>query len=92
VPSEITKLFLQYGLLGAVAILALLYGWRKDREAKAAAEAWQERIDKQSDEHQAEMTKLADRYISKAESWSAQYNELARELKVLIDSILSRRQ
>jgi Flp pilus assembly protein TadB len=86
-PSEITKIFLQYGLLGAIAILALLYGWRKDREAKSAAEATQERIDAQAKEHQTEMAKLADRYIAKAESWSAQYHELARELKTMIDAI-----
>jgi hypothetical protein len=76
VTPEIAKVFLQYGLLGAIAILALYYGWRKDREAKAAAE-----------DHQAEMTKFADRYISKAETWAARYEELARELKSLVDAI-----
>lgn len=80
VTPEIAKVFLQYGLLGAITILALGYGWKKDREAKKAQEA-----------HQAEMTKFADRYISKAESWAQRYEELARELKVLIDGVLARR-
>jgi hypothetical protein len=87
VPSEITKIFLQYGLLGAIAILALIYGWRKDREAKAMSEACQARIDKQDEEHRTELTKFADRYILKSESWADRYHELARELKTLIDAI-----
>lgn len=75
-PTEVTKIFLQYGLMGAITLLSLIFAWKKDREAKAALES-----------HQVEMTKFADRYIAKAESWAARYEELARELKSLIDAM-----
>ncbi len=86
-PSEAVKIFLQYGLLGVVALAAGYWAYRKDREAKVTAETYQAKLEKQSTEHQAEMAKLADRYILKAESWSEKYFELSRELKAMIDAI-----
>lgn len=77
--AEIAKVFLQYGLLGAITILAIGYGWKKDREMKAAQEA-----------HQAEMTKFADRYIAKSDTMTEKFFELARDLKALVDAIRTR--
>lgn len=86
-PSEIVKIFLQYGLLGAITLAAGYWAWRKDREARVTADACQAKLEKQAAEYQVEMTKLADRYILKAESWSDKYHELARELKAMVDAI-----
>lgn len=51
--NRILDVFLGQGLAGAVAILALLGFWKKDRENKALYEAIMEREAKHNEQYQA---------------------------------------
>ena len=98
VELEVLKNLLGYGVLGIVSVLAVLFARYKDREARRVEEKsqvqlaalhtlYQERIEATSKDHRVEVEVLLERYISKAETWVEKYNEMARELRVLISAI-----
>lgn len=83
--SEIISKFLEYGVLGMIALLAMWVAWRKDREFNdltkekdALHKEHAERLETLTTDHKNEMMALEERYITKAETWMQQHHELAR--------------
>jgi hypothetical protein len=85
--DEIVKAFLENGLFGVVAALAISFGWRMYRDRIASEKASQERIDKLTKDHQLEMQALEQRYITKAETWMQQFHDLARSGFEVADAV-----
>ncbi len=95
--DELLKVFLQYGVVGAVAILALLVAFRLYKDTKAAgqarlddAKAHNEALVKLAADQKNEMKALEERYITKAERWMEKNYDLARELAQIAE-LLERR-
>ena len=91
---EVLKNLLGYGVLGVVAVLAVLFARYKDKEAKAAQKtledlhaSYQAKLEASNQAHRVEIEALLERYISKAETWMEKFHEHARELRVLISAI-----
>ena len=83
--EELISTFLEYGLLGVIALAAIWVAWRKDRENKEMVEekdalhaAHATRLETLITDHKSEMMALEERYITKAETWMQQHYELAR--------------
>jgi len=83
--EELISKFLEYGLLGVVALAAIWIAWRKDRENKTLHEekdemhnAHAQQLETLVTDHKSEMMALEERYITKAETWMQQHHELAR--------------
>lgn len=78
-PHELLTTFLQNGLPGAVALLALWWAYRKDREAKQQAE-----------EHQKAMEALEERYITAMERNVDKYQTLLQAIHTVADAFQRR--
>lgn len=92
--SELISKFLEYGILGIIALAGVWIAWRKDRENKALHEekdelhtAHAERLETLVTDHKNEMTALEERYITKAETWMQQHHELASAQNELLVSL-----
>lgn len=95
--DPLLKLFLQYGVVGAVAIAALWVAWRMFKDYKAQTEARLADSKTHTDalatigrDHANEMKALEERYIAKAEKWMEKNYDLARELAQIAE-LLERR-
>lgn len=85
---------LDYGLAGAVAVLAILFALRKDRQATAAKNQVIEIQQVHADEvavlnkdHKAQMVALEERYVTKSESWMGKYYDLAEAAVTVTDAV-----
>lgn len=92
--SEALQQLLNAGLAGAVAVLAIIFAWRKDREAKAATERviviQKDHADKMAElnkDHKAQMVAFEERYVTKAETWMSKYHELAEAAITVTDAV-----
>ena len=92
--SELISKFLEYGILGMIALLAMYIAFRKDRENLALHEekdalhtAHAERLETLVTDHKNEMTALEERYITKAETWMHRHHELASAQNELLVSL-----
>ncbi len=81
--GNVIGVFLEHGVLGVVALLAIWFAIRKDREvASVVAEkdalhgAHAAAIAELNLTHKAEMEALQERYITKAETWMSKYHEM----------------
>lgn len=75
------KVLLVYGPLGIMALAGLLFGIRKDKELKLARESFDK-----------ERTTWQERYVSKAEAWAEQYQDLARSINLVLESLSKQRR
>jgi len=92
--QEIISKFLEYGVLGIIALLAMAVAWRKDRENKTLNDEKDElhkehaaRLTTLAGEHKSEMMALEERYITKAETWMQQHYELSRAQNEVLTSM-----
>lgn len=76
---SITSALLVYGPLGIMTLVSMLVAAKlyRDRETERAA-------------HRAELEKLQERHVTKAETWMGQYQELAKSLNTVLESISKR--
>jgi len=95
--DELLKQFLQYGIVGTVAVLSLVVAYRQHKDAKESeknrlldAKGHTDTITKLTHDHADEMKALEERYIAKAEKWMEKNYELARELSQIAE-LLERR-
>ena len=79
--DHVISAFLEYGLLGVVALAALWFALKKDRaltisvdEKDALHKHYSTRMEKAAKEAKAEIIALEERYITKAETWMQQYH------------------
>lgn len=91
-PEAVSNIFLVYGPLGAMALIAGWIAWRIYRDNAQLREEHKNTIMKLTEDHKHEMKALEERYITKAETWMAQYHELARAQTSVMDSIERRFQ
>lgn len=82
--DHVVGAFLEHGLLGVVALMAIIFAIKKDREVtnvvaeKDALHAVHaERLQEIAAENKAEMLSLEERYITKSETWMEKYYDLA---------------
>ena len=94
VELEVLKNLLGYGVIGIVAVLAVLFARHKDKESREAKKAidllhasYQAKLEAANQTHRVEIEALLERYVSKAETWMEKYSEHARELRVLISAL-----
>lgn len=86
-----------YGPLGILALLAILCSIvlynnsRKDAKAhEIALKKEREECEKERKEHQDDLRRLEERYITKTETQIEKYNELATALKDVVGSAMRR--
>lgn len=103
--EEVVKTFLQYGVVGLVALLGLWFGYRKDQELKEERNDHKEAMAKKNAEivemqnvHRKEMEVLHERHSVKAETWVQQYFEsddkktdALQAVEQLVTKLLSKR-
>jgi hypothetical protein len=92
VPEAVSNIFLVHGPLGVMALVAGWIAWRMYKDNAKLREDHNERLVKLTEDHKNEMKALEERYITKAETWMAQYHELARAQTSVMDSIERRFQ
>jgi ABC-type nickel/cobalt efflux system permease component RcnA len=92
--TVIVSKFLEYGILGLIALLAIWFAWRKDRDNKTLNEEKDElhkehavQLGTITSDHKAEMMALEERYITKAETWMQQHYELSRAQNEVLTSM-----
>jgi hypothetical protein len=83
--NGVVEVLLQSGVLGIVALIALLVARKlyldlaKSRKAKDELhEKHKAEINAIHERHKEEMKALEERYITKAETWMGQYHDLAK--------------
>lgn len=89
-PVDIWSVFVVHGPLGAIAVLAMWWAFRKDREANAIRDSKDVELKALHDQYKAEQKALQDRYVEKAESWMNQYHGLNREQTAVIAALEKR--
>lgn len=70
-----------------MALVAGWIAWRMYKDNTKLREDHNDRLMKLTEDHKNEMKALEERYITKAETWMAQYHELARAQTSVMDSI-----
>ena len=71
------EIFLNYGAVGAVAIISLWFAYHKDRQLTKERERHNAEMREMQDHYNAKTAALEERYVTKAESWVNKYQELA---------------
>lgn len=91
-PEAVSNIFLVHGPLGVMAMVAGWIAWRMYKDNGKLRDEQKETLAKLHEDHKNEMKALEERYITKAETWMAQYHELARAQTSVMDSIERRFQ
>lgn len=93
-PGDVLSIFIAQGLPGAVALVALWWAWKKDRDSRNDRKELTERIDKMFSElqklaqdHGEEMKDLMERSVARSETWMDKYHELSRALTATVQAI-----
>lgn len=74
-PLATGQKLLEQGVLGVVLVLFVFLYLREIRENRKAIQRYEKFLREQAAQHKAEQDVLRERYITKAESWMAKYNE-----------------
>jgi len=75
----VASLLLVYGPLGIMTLLSMIVAVTLYRDGKA------EQV-----RHKAEMDTMVERHVAKAETWMQQYNDLAKSMSAVLESMSKR--
>jgi hypothetical protein len=77
----------EHGILGLVLVLFIVMYFRKEKENREQVKELNDRLVKQAEQHKTELNAIAERLITRSETWMMKYHELSTQQTEAINAI-----